>query len=126
VAEHADPARTILAGDVYSVLHFPVVFGIVLYAVAIEEAVAHPDVPLSAGSGIALGCGITLFLGGTAAALWRAGHRVLIPRLVILGTVLAGLWATNDAGAPWSLLIAVCGVTAVAVVEQLTLLRKAR
>ena len=126
VAERSDAARTILARDVYSVLHFPVVFGTVLYAVAIEEAVAHPDVPLSTGSSIALAGGITLFLGGTAAALWRAGHRVLIPRLVILGTVLAGLWATNDAGAPWSLMIAVCGVTAVAAVEQLAHVTRGR
>jgi low temperature requirement protein LtrA len=126
VAEHADAARTILARDVYSILHFPVVFGIVLYAVAIEEAVAHPDVPLSVGSGIALAGGITLFLGGTAAALWRAGHRVLIPRLVILGIVLAGLWATNDTGATWSLVIAVCGVTAVAAVEQLAQVTRGR
>ena len=126
VAEHADPARTILARDVYSVLHFPVVFGIVLYAVAIEEAVAHSDEPLSAGSGIALAAGITLFLGGTAAALWRAGHRALIARPVILASVLAGLWATREAAATWSLMIAVCGVTAVAAVEQLTLLRKVR
>jgi len=126
VAEHADPARTILARDVYSVLHFPVVFGIVLYAVAIEEAVAHPAAPLSAGSGIALAGGITLFLGGTAAALWRAGHRALIPRLVILGTVLAGLWATHDAGATWSLVIAVSGVTAVAAVEQLAQVTRIR
>jgi len=119
VAEHADPARTILVRDAYSVLHFPVVFGIVLYAVAIEQAVAHSDAPLSAGSGIVLAGGIILFLGGTAAALWRASHRALIPRLVILGTVLVGLWATHDAAATWSLVIAVCGVTAVAAVEQL-------
>jgi low temperature requirement protein LtrA len=126
VAEHADPARTILARDVYSVLHFPVVFGIVLYAVAIEEAVAHSDEPLSAGTGIALAAGITLFLGGTAAALWRAGHRALIARPVILASVLAGLWATRDAAATWSLMIAICGVTAVAAVEQLALLMKVR
>jgi low temperature requirement protein LtrA len=126
VAERADPARTILARDVYSVLHFPVVFAIVLYAVAIEAAVAHPDAPLSVGSGIALGGGITLYLGGTAAALWRAGHRVLLPRTVIVGAVLAGLWAARDAAATWSLVIAVCGVATVAAVEQLAQVRKAR
>jgi hypothetical protein len=38
---------------------------------------------------------------------------------VILGTVLVGLWTTRDAAATWSLVIAVCGVTAVAAVEQL-------
>jgi low temperature requirement protein LtrA len=118
VTERADPARTTLARDVYSVLHFPVVFGIVLYAVAIEAAVAHPDAPLSAGAGLALGGGITLFLGGTAAALWRTGHRAPVARLVILASVLAGLWAARDAAATWSLVIAVCGVTAVAAVES--------
>jgi low temperature requirement protein LtrA len=81
---------------------------------------------LSAGSGIALAAGITLFLGGTAAALWRAGHRALIARPVILASVLAGLWATREAAATWSLMIAVCGVTAVAAVEQLALLTKVR
>ena len=126
VAERSDPARTILARDVYSVLHFPVVFGIVLYAVALEAAVAHPDAPLSVGSGIALGGGIILYLGGTAAALWRAGHRVLLPRTVIVSAVLVGLWAARDAAATWSLVIAVCGVAAVAAVEQLAQLRKAR
>jgi len=126
VAERADPARTILARDVYSVLHFPVVFAIVLYAVAIEAAVAHPDAPLSVGSGIALGGGITLYLGGTAAALWRAGHRVLLSRTVIVGAVLASLWVARDAAATWSLVIAVCGVATVAAVEQLAQVRKAR
>jgi low temperature requirement protein LtrA len=126
VAEGAGHARRILARDVYSVLHFPVVFAIVLYAVAIEAAVAHPDAPLSVGSGIALGGGITLYLGGTAAALWRAGHRVLLSRTVIVGAVLASLWVARDAAATWSLVIAVCGVATVAAVEQLAQVRKAR
>ena len=45
---------------------------------------------------------------------------------MILASVLAGLWATREAAATWSLMIAVCGVTAVAAVEQLALLTKVR
>ena len=41
--------RTHLARDVYSILHFVVVFGVVLLAVAVEEAVAHPHEALLAG-----------------------------------------------------------------------------
>ena len=50
--------RTHLARDVYSILHFVVVFGVVLLAVAVEEAVAHPHEALPAGGSLALAGGV--------------------------------------------------------------------
>ncbi len=35
-----------IARDAYSLLHYPLVVGIIFYAVAAEEIVAHPDEPL--------------------------------------------------------------------------------
>ena len=46
--------RSTLARDVYSIWHFPLVFGVVLLAVAIEEAVAHPHEALPVGGSLAL------------------------------------------------------------------------
>lgn len=61
-----------LAPDVFILLHFPMVCGIVTYAVAIEEVVAHPDEPLSLTGRAALATGILLFVGGMAVAVYRA------------------------------------------------------
>jgi hypothetical protein len=73
-----------------SILHV-VVFGVVLLAVAVEEAVAHPHQALPAGGSLALAGGVVLFVGGTTAALRRSGDALSGRRLVILGAVAAGV-----------------------------------
>lgn len=46
----ADPVRRApLARDLYSYFHYAAILGIVLYAVAAEKTIAHPDEPLSEG-----------------------------------------------------------------------------
>ena len=39
--------RPALARDVFSYFHYPAILGIILYAVAAEKTVAHPEDPLS-------------------------------------------------------------------------------
>jgi hypothetical protein len=92
--------------------------GIVLYAVAAEEAVAHPGESLRLAASLALGGGLALFVGGTAAALLRAGRRGLTPRLLLLGGTVVGVWAIQPNAVTWSLLVAVTGALAVATIEQ--------
>jgi low temperature requirement protein LtrA len=63
--DHALPQRSgadrsTLARDVYSIWHFPLVFGVVLLAVAIEEAVTHPHEELPVGGSLALAAGVVL------------------------------------------------------------------
>lgn len=72
VAEHRlratpEPGRSSLARDAYSFLHFPLVAGIVLTAVAAEEIVAHPGDPLEAFGRAVLAAGVLLFAGAVAA-----------------------------------------------------------
>lgn len=114
----AGAQRSTLARDAYSFGHFLVVFGIVLFAVAIEDAVEHVDASMSTGAVAALTGGLVLFLGATAGILWRAGVGVLVPRVVIVAGTVAAVWATHDAGVAWSLAAAAAGVVAVAAVEQ--------
>ena len=52
-------------------------------AAATEEALAHPDLPFAADLRMALGGGAVLFIGGTAAALWRATGRVPVSRAAL-------------------------------------------
>jgi low temperature requirement protein LtrA len=68
--------RNELARDSYSYLHFPMVAGIVLAALGLEETLAHVDEPLDAVHAFAL-------LGGTA--IYLIAHVVL--RLRNAGTV---------------------------------------
>ena len=72
VAEHRlratpEPGRSSLARDAYSFLHFPLVAGIVLTAIAAEEIVAHPGDPLEAFGRAVLAGGVLLFAGAVAA-----------------------------------------------------------
>jgi low temperature requirement protein LtrA len=90
--------RTRLARDAYSYLHLPMVAGIALLALGIEqvlEQVGHtsdgelsrslPAVPLGALYG-----GVVLFLVAHAAFKYRTWHQVTVRRLVVAG-LLVGL-----------------------------------
>jgi low temperature requirement protein LtrA len=112
--------RTHLARDVYSILHYVVVFGVVLLAVAVEEAVAHPHEALPAGGSLALAGGVVLFVGGTAAAVRRSGNALSGRRLVILGAVAAGVWLTHRAPVTWSLLVVALGLLLLGAAERAT------
>lgn len=78
------------ARDVFSLWHSVVVIGIIGVAVGFEEAIAHPDELLDPGPALALTLGVALFVGGLAAAAWRAGQvSAVLPRLALAILVLA-------------------------------------
>ena len=111
--------RSRLARDAFSLLHFPMMCGVVAYAFVIEEAVAHPNEPLVFTGRLALALGLALFVGVTAIALRRATGRLMLPRILLLaGTVVAIMvWVVT----PWvSLTVAFVGVALIALLEQLT------
>lgn len=65
--------RARVGRDLFTYLHFPIVFGVILAALGIEQAMAHlEDAHLGATGAFALGSGLALFLIGTYAAAWRA------------------------------------------------------
>jgi low temperature requirement protein LtrA len=112
--------RSTLARDVYSIWHFPLVFGVVLLAVAIEEAVTHPHDALPVGGSLALAGGVVLFVGSAAAALRQSGYSLSGRRLVIVAVVAAGVWATQGAAVTWSLLVVALGLLLLGAVERPT------
>jgi low temperature requirement protein LtrA len=82
------------ARDAYTLLHIPVVLGIVMYAVAAEEVVAHAERPLGPEFRLAMAAGIVLVLLGMMAAVYRAHRRLIYGRVwaaIFLGAIaLAG------------------------------------
>ena len=121
----APHARGPLARDVFTFFHYPLVLGIVLYAVAAETTLAHPTDPLSRAGRWSLGLGIALFLSAFALARFRVVRRIAWERLVG-GAVALGLALALDGPAALLTLTAVVGVLAAVVVLETIRLREIR
>jgi low temperature requirement protein LtrA len=72
-----------LARDAYSYLHFPMVAGIVLGALGLEETIAHVDEPLHAETAFALLGGVAIYLVGHVAFRYRQIHTINRQRLAL-------------------------------------------
>ena len=88
-------ARGPLARDVFTYFHYPVVLGIILYAVAAKKTLEHPHDPLSEAGRWALGLGVAIFLAGFALMRFRVVRRVAWERLAAAAIALV-LAATLD------------------------------
>jgi low temperature requirement protein LtrA len=106
------------ARDVYSFAHFPIIAGVIGFAVATEEAIAHASDPLSAGLLMALVGGVTLFVGGTYLAMWRAGIERPVIRPIIIGALIVASPLLAGVAAWQALLVVAILVVGLAVIEQ--------
>ena len=112
-------ARSRLARDGFSVLHFPLLCGVIAMAAATEEALVHPDVPLAFDMRAALAVGAVLFVCGVAAAIWRATGSVPVWRWILAPVF--GVAVTMIEGAPWlSMALVLAMLVAVVAVEHYT------
>jgi low temperature requirement protein LtrA len=95
--KHAEgQERGRFARDAYTILHLPIVIGIVLFAVAAEEVVAHPEASLDAPIRFALAVGVGLVLLGIVAAAYRATHHLPIERGIAAMAVLVVAFLAGD------------------------------
>ncbi len=107
-----------MARDVFSLAHFPMLCGVIGFAAAIEEAIAHPDHPLSVEGRAALAVGLGLFLAGTALAQWRAVGTLSLGRVGLVAALVVGILALGSVP-PWvSLALGLAGIAAVVIVEH--------
>ena len=98
--------------DVYSLGHFPMLVGIIGFAVGIEEIVAHPGDPLHSEVLIALGTGVTLFVGLSVVVFWRVSGTILAARLVAILVMAAGLALVSSLPPAWPLAVIATALTA--------------
>ena len=120
LASADEGGQAMLARDAYSLGHFPMLCGVIAYAIAIEESVAHPSDPLTTEARLALAMGLFFFVGGLAFALWRAHCRMKYGRLIVTVVTAAAVYLVVDVAAVVSLGIAFAGVVVVAVLEEWT------
>jgi low temperature requirement protein LtrA len=116
--ERHGAAQSTLARDVFSLLHFPMVCGIIAYAVATEYAVSHPRNVFPLELRIAVALGVLLFVGGMCVAMWRARKASLGPRALLTAVTAVAVVAVGSVLSTVTLAIALVGVAAVAAWEQ--------
>jgi low temperature requirement protein LtrA len=114
----AGAGRSTLARDVFSLAHFPMLCGVIAYAVAIEEAVAHPDQPLAFVGRVALAVGLVLFIGGMSAAIWRATDRLLLSRIILTAVTAITIIGVTGVAPLITLAIACAGIVLIVALEQ--------
>lgn len=107
-----------LARDAFSIAHFPTISGIVGFAVAIEEILAHPGEAAPTAVVASLGIGVALFVGGTALSLRLLDGPVLILRLAILAAMLVGLAVVAPMAPVWPLAVVAVALLAIVVLES--------
>jgi low temperature requirement protein LtrA len=105
------------ARDAFSLSHFPLVFGIIGFAVALEEMAHHPAAVPAGKVTAALGVGTTLFVASAAFAVWRASKVLLVSRLVVLAATMGVLALVSGAEAAWQLGVVAAGLLVISVVE---------
>ncbi len=89
------------ARDAYTILHYPLVVGIVLFSVVVREITAHPTEPLEALPRTLLALGFVLVLLSFVASAYRAIRRIPYARL---GAALA-IGVVSAAGASFNGLV---------------------
>ena len=113
-----DDARTHMARDAYSLLHFVLVCGVVAFAVAVEETVQHPADPLPMAARGALSLGILLFVGGMAGSVWVGTRRVLAPRIGLSVATAIAITALSGIPPAGSFAMFFVGVVLIALIEH--------
>ena len=118
-------ARARLARDVFTFCHYPIVAGIILFAVAAKKTVAHPGEPLNGAWRFALGAGVALYLVGFVLSRFRVIRRVAWER--VLAGALAAVAAAVLSEVPAAAIMAVVVVILVlAVAAEALRLRDVR
>ena len=125
LAAAAGADRSKLGRDVFSLLHFVIILGVIGFAAAVEEIVTHPADPLAFEGRLALALGLALFTGGMAAALWRGTGQLPLVRALLAVATAVGLVAASGVSPALSLAIALAGVSLLAGWEHREYLGKA-
>jgi low temperature requirement protein LtrA len=88
-------ARSRFARNAYSILHYPIIVGIVFFAVAAQNVVAHPDAPLTTTVAIAMALGIAMVIVSIVGAVIRTIPRIFVLRMATGLLLILLAWLTS-------------------------------
>ena len=107
------------ARDAFSLAHFPLIAGIIGFAVGIKDIVGHPDEPSRPEVVLALGVGVALFVGFSAVSWRRLGGGWLPHRLAIVVLMVPGLVLAAPLAPVGSLVVVAVALAAIVAIEEL-------
>jgi low temperature requirement protein LtrA len=114
-------ARGPLARDVFTYFHYPVVLGIIFYAVAAKKTLEHPLDPLSEAGRWALGLGVAIYLSSFALMRFRVIRRLAWERLAAAAVAVVIAVALDGADAILTLGVVIAVLVASVAVETFRL-----
>lgn len=119
MAKRTGSARSRLARDAYSLLHFPLLCGLIIYSYALEQAMMHPDEVMTLAARIALAVGIFVFSIGIALTHFRATGKFLPGRAVITTALALIIYFAGGLSTYWTMAIAFVGLVCLCVWEEI-------
>jgi low temperature requirement protein LtrA len=90
-----------MARDAYTIGHFPLVAGVVLFAVGMEELLAHPADTVPEAVRWAISGGLGLFLTAIAYAAWRWERKIAWERLTLVAALLLSAAVMGSVAGGW-------------------------
>lgn len=108
----------VYARDAYSLGHYPMIAGVVLFAAAAEEVVLHPGDPLSGFSRLLVALAIGLALLAQTVIVLRARGQLLVARLAAAIAVGLLMIPKTDLRADLALFVALAIVVTALVIER--------
>ena len=119
--EEVDGAeRAKLARDAFSIIHFPMLLGVIAFAASVEQAIGHATDPLGFAGRLLLAASVVLFTGSMALALARAGRPVSMARKVVPLVTAAIVIALSAVSAVVSLGVVLVGLILLGAGEPVT------
>jgi low temperature requirement protein LtrA len=112
-------SRVLIARDVYSYLHLPMIAGVVLIALGIKKTIGDVDEPLKVAPAVALFGGIALYYAGHIGVRWRMTHTLFRGRVVALVVSLALIPVATEIDALFALALAALVTSGVILYEVL-------
>ncbi len=114
-AQRTGQDRSRFARNAYSMLHYPIIVGIVFFAVSAEDIVAHPEAPLSTTVAVAMALGIAMVLVSIVASVYRTIPRALLLRVATGAVLIVLVWLTDGIDA-----VGTAAIVAVVMIAELT------
>lgn len=109
--------QSTMGRDVFSLFHYPMICGLIIYAYAIGEAMLHPYEHLSAAGRLALAIGVILYIWSIALAYWRSTGRWMWFRTFFTLLIAGLIIGISDVQALWTLAIALTGLLLLCLLE---------
>lgn len=103
-----------LARDMFSYLHYPMIAGIVLFALGAKKVMADTEGQIKTIAAVALLGGVALYLLAHVAIRWRAGRKVSTAWLVVVALLLVAIPVTQLVVSPGLAVLAGLAVLMVA------------